>query len=66
MYNELDNTDRRIGKLTEAGNKLAAKKSDTAANSIRQSLGILHQRWENIRTRAEDRKVCHSSIGQLL
>lgn len=63
MYNELDNTDRRIAKLTEAGNKLAAKKSDTAANSIKQSLAILHHRWENIRTRAEDRKVCHSVIG---
>ena len=59
VYNELEKTEGKIAKLTEAGHKLAEKKSDSAANSIKQSLGILQQRWENIKTRAEDRKVIY-------
>ena len=57
MYNELENTDAKIAKLSDSGIKLAAKKTDGAANSIKQSLGVVEQRWENIKTRAEDRKV---------
>lgn len=57
MYNDLGNTEGKITRLTEAGNKLSEKKSDSAANSIRQSLGILNHRWEHIKSRAEDRKV---------
>ena len=59
MYNDLENTDAKIAKLSDSGIKLAAKKTEGAANSIKQSLGVLEQRWDNIKSRAEDRKVIH-------
>ena len=57
VYNELGTLEPRVDSLLQNGEALVQKSSGTAANTLKQNRHNLQTRWDNIRTRAEERKV---------
>ena len=53
----MEKLDPDVDSLTAMGEKLISKSSGPALANIKQNLANLHQRWDHVRNRANDRKV---------
>lgn len=58
VYGTIEKVAPQVVSLQAMGEKLAGKSHDPALSNINQNLKHLKQRWDHMRTRAEDRKVC--------
>ncbi|KAL8599003.1 hypothetical protein ACOMHN_006812 [Nucella lapillus] len=57
VYGTLEKLESDVESLTAMGEKLSGKSSGPALANIRQNLANLHQRWDHVRGRANDRKT---------
>lgn len=57
VYEEIENLEPVIQKLQQKSEVLTAKSHGEPADSIRNNMKNLAQRWEHARSRAGDRKV---------
>lgn len=53
-----------VAKLQSDGSQLLRKCQDPASTNIKQSMQLLQQTWEHVKSRSADRKVCNCITGK--
>lgn len=65
LYNELDSNRYKIENIMKQGDIYLKKSGESSTKSLQHSLHTLKQRWDNIMTKANDRKVSINSCLSL-
>ncbi len=57
MFGELEKTEPKVDSLLARGEELLEKSPEAQSQGLKQNLATLRARWENINSRAKDRKA---------
>jgi hypothetical protein len=65
VYAALEKTEPDVASLTTMGEKLSHKSKGPALATIHSNISNLHERWDHVRNRANDRKVSGVIASQI-
>ena len=57
-YNELEQIEPKVDALLKSGRQLMEKSQDISSPALSQNMKQLQHRWDNIKSRSLERKVC--------